>query len=236
MWRGSLCSLEMKAEKKKRKASHDGRVHPGNLARNWLHQALTYMDRGELTLRLVTELGEVVILWALMAWLFEMPVDRQWILLGVSGLAVHTFNWITNANFWALLLFALPGMRNRGDAATCAYLNRMADRLHAHSSIAGLALFGSVARNVWHERSDIDARIIRRPGFGNLVAAFLLTMRERWLAVVNRQPLDLFLADDVTFLRRMRSDEQPLFLLKRGEDLEQAYPRNVPGKLDGLQR
>jgi hypothetical protein len=59
-------------------------------------------------------------------------------------------------------------------------------------------------------------------------------MRERILSVLARQPLDLFLADEVASLKRMRSDETPIFLLKRDRTLEEAYPDNTAVKLLGL--
>jgi len=51
-------------------------------------------------------------------------------------------------------------------------------------------------------------------------------MRERFIAFLMRQPTDMFLADDVGYLTKMRSDEKPVFLIKRDERLEVMFPGN----------
>jgi hypothetical protein len=49
-------------------------------------------------------------------------------------------------------------------------------------------------------------------------------MRERFQAFLSKQPMDLFLADDVDFLKKMRSDEIPLLTLCRDDRLKSLYP------------
>lgn len=215
----------MKAPEKKIKASSDGRYHPVNLLRNWLHQALSYMDAGELMFRVLVESLEIVVIYLV---LVRLEVDLTTPLKAFfSVLIAHTINWIFNGNFWALWLFASPRAKNRGEEATVKYLLEMAARLKRSGCIGGLALYGSAARGAWHGKSDLDIRIVRRKGLLNLVCANLLVMRERLLALIYRQPADLFLADGIDFLRKMRADESPLFLIKRLDSLEEEYPGNV---------
>ncbi len=208
------------------KSTSDGRALYSNLMRNWLHQAVTYMDNGERAFRLTIELAEFALMWAALRLIVNLDVSFAWAYPVLAALVVHTFNWITNGNIWALLLFSFPSLLNKGEAATCAYLNAMTARLERERSVVGLALFGSVARNEWHDRSDVDVRIVRRSGTLSLIRAGTVTVRERWLALLARQPLDLYLADDVAFLRRMRTDERPIFLIKRDPSLEKEYPGN----------
>jgi predicted nucleotidyltransferase len=108
----------------------------------------------------------------------------------------------------------------------------MANRLKSDRSISGLSLYGSMSRKQWHDRSDIDMRLLRCSGILNLIFAGFVMMRERLIAFVYRQPLDIFLADDIAFLSKMRSDERPLFLIKRDPRLEKKYPDNGERKLD----
>ncbi len=216
------------------KSTSDGRAVYSNLPRTWLHQAITYMDSGERAFRLTIELAEFALMWAVLQQIVSLDVTFAWAYPVLAALVVHTFNWITNSNIWALLLFSFPSLSNKGEAATCAYLNAMAQRLEGERSVVGLALFGSAARSEWHNRSDIDMRIVRRPGNLSLLRAASVTVRERWLALLARQPLDLYLADDVTFLRRMRADERPIFLIKRDPSLEKEYPGNDPVILRSL--
>lgn len=214
------------AQKKKIKSSHDGKFHFTNFLRNWLHQAITYMDKGERTVRLAMESSEILILWLALESITAFSDYSSYVLLLVAILLVHTMNWIFNGNFWALYLFAVPSARNPGEVETVRYLNDMATRLLRQKSISGLAIFGSVTRGKWHNCSDIDIRIIRKPGVLNLAAASLISIKERAYAFFRKQPLDLFLADDIGFLRKMRSDETPVFLIKRDPRLDREYPGN----------
>ena len=109
-----------------RKSSAGGGVILANLPQNWLHQAFAYMDTGERTFRSGKEMAEFALAWAVL-WLIAGPdTGATWAYPVLAALVAHTFNWITNGNIWALLLFSFPSLSNRGNAATCAYLNAMA--------------------------------------------------------------------------------------------------------------
>ena len=221
--------------KKSRKAAPGGRPRLRNLPRNWLHQGVTYMDRGEAVFRVALETLEILLLAGLLLVWRGKFVDVG-VPLAIAAVAAHTFNWVTNGNFWALILFAFPMLRNRGDAATCSYLNAMAERLRRRRSISALALFGSVARGEWHERSDVDVRLLRFGGFGCWLGANLLLVGERFRAFLSRQPIDVYLGDDADFFEKMRKDEPPIFLIKRDPRLERRYTEHREGRLGALRR
>ena len=208
--------------KKSRKAKLGGRPVLLNLARNWLHQAMTYMDAGELSFRVAVESLEISVL----AFVFSSVGVGLLLSILSAGILVHTFNWITNGLFWSVMLFSFPNMRNAGEFRTCEYLNKMTERLKGIKSISGLAIYGSVSRGQWHERSDIDMRILRKPGFVNLIIAAACMLRERFIAFLYKQPMDMYLADSTDFLLNMRADERPIFLIKRDARLDNVYPGN----------
>ena len=194
-----------------------------NLFCNWVHQAFFYLDRVEQIGRILLE-GSATLL---LATTFAVVTDRQifdLLTLAVCFLIIHTFNWVFNGNLWACILFAFPKLRNPGETVTCQYLNDMAERLKNNPSISGLLIFGSLSRGKWHDRSDIDLRILRKPGFCNALCALSVQMRERLIAFFAKQPLDMYLADNVDFLMNMRKDEPPIFLLMRDARLEKTYP------------
>jgi len=141
---------------------------------------------------------------------------------------------VLNGNWWAGMLFAFPGLRNRGDPATCAYLNRMAARLKNDRAISGALIFGSVARGQWHDRSDLDVRLLRRRGLRHGVAGVLVLARERLIALGARQPLDIYLADDIPFRRKMRADEPLVFLKKADPRLDREYPQGREVRIETL--
>jgi len=207
-----------------RKALPGGRVRWINLPRNWAHQALSYMDAGELSFRVVVQVMETALVWLALELLLPWTAPGMTVLLAL--VLVHTWNWITNGLFWSVLLFSFPNLKNPGAQKTVDYLNDMSSRLSASRCISGIAVYGSVSRSKWHDRSDIEIRLLRRAGLGNLVCAGIRTMHERWLALRSRQPMDLYLADDVDFLNKMRVDEIPMLLLARDARLAAMYPQS----------
>lgn len=204
-----------------------------NLLKNWIHQSLFYMDSTERMLRVVLELFEIFVITILLSRLYEHEFIKFWILI-VSFLVVHTINWVFNGNWWACILFAFPNLMNPGEMKTCRYLNAMGTRLKKSTSISGVLIFGSIARGMWHDRSDIDLRILRKPGLRNAICALSIQIRERVIALFSKQPLDMYLADDVDFLMKMRRDEPPIFLLMRDSRLTITYPSGRETSLERL--
>jgi len=206
-----------------KKVTAGGKPRILNLFRNWAHQAFFYLDRAERISRIILE-GSATLL---LATAFAVVTDHHiWdlLILAVCFLIIHTFNWVFNGNWWACVLFAFPNLRNPGETATCRYLNDMGERLKNNPSISGVLIFGSLSRGKWHDRSDIDLRILRKPGFWNAICALSIQIRERVIALFSMQPLDMYLSDDVDFLMKMRKDEPPIFLLMRDARLEKVYP------------
>jgi len=217
----------------RRKATADGRARLWNIPRGWAHQGFFYLDRTQRIGRVVCEIVPTIIIAWLIGEIGGVPLSRVR-LWCVSLLVAHTLNWVFNGNWWAGMLFTFPDLRNAGERVTCDYLNGMARRLKNDRAISGGMIFGSVSRGQWHDRSDLDVRLLRRMGAWNGVAAVLVLSRERLIALLVRQPLDIYLADDIPFLRRMRQDERPVFLKKDDPRLDQAYPEGVETRIDSL--
>ena len=110
----------------------------------------------------------------------------------------------------------------------------MADRLRNISAVSGVMIFGSVSRRQWHERSDLDIRLLRRKGFVNGIIAAAVLFREKVIALFCRQPLDIYLADDIRFLKKMRADETPVFLKKNDPRLDKHYPESTEVRINTL--
>jgi predicted nucleotidyltransferase len=181
------------------------------------------MDKGELTLRLIIEGLLMTIIYFILSSLNASGFNLFYLIF--SLFIAHTINWVFNGNLWALLIFAIPHLENRGTSKTINYLNKIGSRLKIYRCIGGVLIYGSVSRGRWHHKSDVDLRILRKPGLANLIQAYMLTIRERALAAVSMQPIDMFLADGIPFLKKMRSDEIPLILIKCDQRLEVEYPK-----------
>lgn len=178
------------------KAYEDNKIHPVRIIRNWLHQGVTYMDKGERRIRLAVELTQFIIVFLIIRSFEGAEPSNDILHAVVAGGIVHTWNWVTNGNFWVLMLFSVPGLTNPGETETNAYLSKLAERVGNSSSISAVFLIGSSARQAWHQSSDIDIRFLRTPGFTSLISAWITLTTERFRAFVVRQPLDLFLLDN----------------------------------------
>jgi hypothetical protein len=194
------------------KAYQDNKIKPVRIIRNWLHQGVTYMDKGERRVRLTVELAQFIFVFLIIRSFGEAWSSNVILNAVAAGIIVHTWNWITNGNFWALMIFSIPGLSNQGEPATKSYLDRLANRVGTTSSIETVFLIGSSARQQWHGSSDIDIRFLRKPGFQSLIGAWFVLTVERFRAFLSRQPLDLFLLDKWPRDERQRFGENPVCL------------------------
>lgn len=219
--------------KRKRKAVPGGYPKINRLIINWVHQGLLYMDKSEKLFKISVEVAEFSLISFLLIYIEDFSLNIPEALI-ISFVIVHTFNWTTNNLFWSVVMFSFPNMRNPGRHKTLLYLRGMRNRLRTNRSISALALYGSISRQRWHCQSDIDVRILRRPGFLNAIIANFIISRERFIAFIKLQPTDIFLADNVEFLKKMRSDEAPIFLIQRDKSLEALYETPQESKVSEL--
>lgn len=219
--------------KKKRKAVPGGRVRLLNIPRGWAHQAFFYQDRTQRAGWIAFELVGTVLLALSFGGITQAPLSNAWLWFG-AVLVTHTINWVLNGNWWAGMLFTFPSLRNPGERATCDYLNSMARRLTNCRAVSGVMIFGSVSRGQWHDRSDLDMRLLRREGLLNGLIGIAALFREKLIALLARQPLDMYLADDASFLMKMRRDEPPVFLKKDDPRLDELYPNGLEVRIERL--
>lgn len=196
-------------QKKKKKAKLGGNFVIWFAVSQWIHQGFTYLDRTEMFYRVIWEIVPDVAFFSLFYFTGMMGM---WPSIIVSILLVHTLNWVFNFNFWTGIDFSIPNFKNMGNDRTKEYLRKVQERMNRHDCISGCMLYGSLSRGVWGPKSDLDMRIFRRPGLLNGFKAYWWTFIERLIAVRYLNPMDLYLADDVKFLTRLRNDEYPIFL------------------------
>ncbi len=196
-------------KKARRNAVVGGSIRWNTIIWNWLHQCFFYLNPTDMSFKVVLEAALFVICFGIMS------IFRISILINIASafFLAHTLNWVFNGNFWACLLSAFPTLRNKGGKQTQAYVNAMAARLSANDVVDAMMLLGSVCRSQWHSRSDMDVRILRKRGVRSAFCAGCLTLKERVIAVLQRQPLEIYLADSVGFLAKKRRDEVPIFLI-----------------------
>jgi thymidylate kinase len=177
------------------------------LVSHWIFQSMLYMDPSERWFKLgldfiLTALG-TLLLKTWLAW----PVA-----FGVSFVAAHTLNFFLNGQLFALL-------KNYGGVSHTyeqfvAYTDALAQRAQKETSIQKIVMYGSISRQSWSHCSDLDARILRKPGLKNGIRAAWFLLKERTRALYSKFPLDMYVLDSERSLhdRRLKADEKPVLL------------------------
>lgn len=205
---------------KNRKAKEGGKIKYLTIFRNWMHQSFSYLDRTEMFYRFFWEIIPSLII------AFYINSSSYLISFVLSIFLVHTYNWIFNNNFWAVIIHSMPSQKNPGETKTIKYLVKMQKRLLKSSSISGVLIYGSMTKNKWHSRSDIDIRFFRKKGWVNGLKSYILLRRERFIAFFSKQPLDSYIADNIKFLNKMNKNEKPIFIKNTDKRLYKRFKRS----------
>ena len=208
---------------KDKKAKIGGKIKFNVTIRNWIHQGFFYLDNTEMFYRLVWEL----IPFTFFMYVLNLMGSSSWLYsILLSGFISHTLNWVFNDNFWTCIMFTFPKILNPGEKLTIKYLANLQRRTNNNESISGCMIYGSLSRGEWQIKSDLDIRILRKSGFLNGFKAYLFVFKERFIAVLKKQPLDIYLADSILFLKKMREDEFPIFIKNKDVNLKDEYKTN----------
>lgn len=177
------------------------------LALHWVFQGLVYMDPAERWFKLALDALLTALLAPLLG-LFLRPVPA----LLLSFLAAHTLNFLFNGQLWGAL--KQYGLVYTSPQIFEGYLSGLRRRASREPSIRHLYVYGSLAREEWSPFSDLDARLVRRPGFFNGLSACWFVLKERSRALFARFPLDLYVIDRVGNLKKLRPDETAVDIME----------------------
>lgn len=174
---------------------------------NWLFQGLLYADKTERFFKMCLDLGATATIFIMLPSFNIIP--RFLIAFFVS----HTLNWTFNGQIFALAKnFDIV---NNNPQKIIDYANEIKERASREKSIDCVLVYGSLVRGEIKSTSDLDMRVIRRPGFTNGIRACIFGLMERRRALFNKFPLDFYVIDGTEHLIKMRSDEKPLILLNK---------------------
>jgi len=164
----------------------------------WLFQGILYMDKTEKVFKLTLDLLLTMIFMLVGISLIESIVIS------------HTINWIFNGQVWVIFknLKTLRTPKRKFKK----YLTRLRIHVGSEPSIVWAGVYGSLVRGEFKETSDLDVRLIRKPGLINGVRACIFVMKERTWATFHKFPLDIYVGDNFGFIQRM--NEQPTIIYK----------------------
>lgn len=171
---------------------------------------MLYMDRTERLFKLGTTCFSGLLIHRSLSRI-EQPYTRAM----AAAVCSHCLNFLVNGQLWVL-------MKNFDLVSTSTEEFRDWNRLIARkaetsSSIAAAATYGSLARHELSTTSDLDVRIVRRPGVLNGLRACSLVAALRFRALIRRFPLDIYVVDSTDSLERLRDDEPPILLSNKDD-------------------
>ena len=158
------------------------------VAAHWALQSLLYMDRTERCTKLGLDLALALLVRLLVGrWL---PALAAW---AAAVVAAHTANFLLNGHLWGVLKHY--GFVRHSRAAFAGYVEGFLARAAREPAIDSVWICGSLSREAWSPASDLDVRLLRRPGRANGARACWFLLRERSRALCARFPLDAYVVD-----------------------------------------
>lgn len=124
--------------------------------------------------------------------------------IGAGFLVANCISWCSFGEKFGTL--SKVGATHYSPVRARRYLHALQGRLARASWVAGAAVLGSLAEGRYHAGSDIDVRVLCRPGLWNATRGAVWAITERTRATATWRPLDLLLATSPERLRKVSPD------------------------------
>lgn len=192
---------------------------PGRILSNWVLQGVLYMNPVEVVVKFGLDILLTVLCWIL--------IGRPHSVIGwlAAWLLAHTINWLINGQPIAMRRHLDWGKND--PRRFIDYIETFERRLQKQSYLAAAASFGSLSRGGYKDTSDIDLRVVMRPGLVNRLRAAIFCVVERLRAAINQFPLDLYAFDLEELLRKMSREEVPVIFYDPDGMLAHVYKDRV---------
>ncbi len=177
---------------------------------SWLLHGVHVLDKTERMLYVCFEMLALLLFYAMM---FLCGV-KCWVWYVVAFAVLHTITWLVDSHWLVGYREVDTRFRGKGIAAVIGYLEKVKDELSNYPNIESIGVYGSMSRRMFHDRSDLDLRVIQN-GFS--LPLFFKIQQLRFVGIWKYKiPLDLKLVDSVEYVKNeMREDEKPIMIFKR---------------------
>ncbi len=152
------------------------------LISHWIFQSMFRMDRYETSFKILCSMIFTTIIFILGFG----PI--------ISIIIGHSLNFVINSHIIAALKEMNINFFEDRDEFTY-YSTQLLDNLISYTWVDEIYIIGSVNRGEWSSTSDLDVNVVRKSGFRNGVLAVLYGCRIRFLATLNRFPIDIYIWD-----------------------------------------
>lgn len=181
------------------------------LSISWVFQAIHVLDKGEQFFRIIIELIPVMFIGLLVVFQYI-----SWWSALILFVFIHTLFWLFNSTWLVGFREIYTRFKGKGLQSVIDYTDWASKYLKDCNNITVIAIYGSICRHMYHDRSDFDLRIVQSRG---LIKTYLKMIVLRTVAIWKyRIPIDLKLVDSEDFLKNeMRVDEHPIIVFNRND-------------------
>lgn len=179
---------------------------------SWLLHGVHVFDKTEKFYYIICELViQIIPLFIL----FLLNVQDWWIYL-LSILIIHTITWLCDSHWLVGYREVNKKFKSKGIQGVINYINVVEKELKTNKNVSLIAIYGSLSRRKFHDRSDLDLRILQEHKDFYL---FLKIQKLRFIGIWKYKiPLDLKLVDSEDYLKHeMREDEKAIVVYKKYE-------------------
>lgn len=154
---------------------------------NWLLQGCFSVSKEELLIKIITEVGIVTALKKA----FSLDPSSTFSRFGLYAF-VHTLSWFTMTNIWSVR--SKPqGEQGRLPSEHFRFLDEFLHPVLNKDCIDSAAIFGSLSTGEYHSNSDIDVKILRKPGALNTLYSYMVLFYIRTISNKRKIPLDIYI-------------------------------------------
>lgn len=174
------------------------------LSVSWILQAVHVLDTKERIFRVVLELIPVAIIMA-----FAIVGICSWWGALSFFFVLHTLFWLFDSTWLVGFREVYADFKGKGIQSVIDFVDWSIEELKDCDNITAIAIYGSICRHMYHDRSDFDFRIVQD---SSSLKTYFKMMKLRAVGIWKYQiPMDLKLVDSVDFLKEeMRDDEHPI--------------------------
>lgn len=187
---------------------------------HWLFQGLLKMDRTERIFKILIDISLFVALSVIM-----MKSMGFYMSIFLAVFVAHSLNWIFNGQIFVSLKNLSLTENELEDFII--YSKNLKKRISNEESIIAAAIFGSLSRDELKSSSDLDVRIIRKPGFVNGFRGCVFVLLERSRAFFSKFPLDIIVLDNLESLKKLRKDEPPVVIHDPNKVFEEMHDETL---------
>lgn len=178
---------------------------------SWLLHGVHVFDKTEKYLYVLCEAVFISIVFGIMS-IVGCGSLRAFL---ITFIIIHTITWLVDSHWLVGYREVNKSFRSKGLIVTLKYIERISEAFSKQSNVEAVLVYGSMSRKMFHNRSDLDIRILQK-GFS--LKTFFTVQVYRFIGIWKyRIPLDLKLVDSVDYLKNeMRPDERAIVGYSKG--------------------